>query len=158
MDKEKQGMLIADDIEMNRSVIKKMFRHDFEVYEAATGKEVFDILDHHTVDVVLLDIIMPEMDGLEVLVKLKHEEQYKNIAVLVATSTKEKTERNALALGADDIVAKPYDPVVIHKRVENILETRRLKQELHQLKQSMEEAEKEIERLRLLADQQSIEK
>lgn len=70
---------------------------------------------------LLLDIIMPEMDGLEVLRYMQRDENLSYIGVLVATSTKEKTERTALSLGADDIVSKPYDPLVIRKRLENIL-------------------------------------
>ena len=118
---DKKILLIADDDDMNRNIIKKFLRHEYEIVEAKDGKETMDILYNQNIDVVLLDIIMPEMDGLEVLERMKKEEKFNHIGVLVATSTKEKTEREALFLGADDIVSKPYDPVVIKKRIENII-------------------------------------
>ncbi len=114
-------LLIADDDDMNRFVIKKFLKNDYEIIEAVNGRSALDILHTRHVDVVLLDIIMPEVDGLEVLEQMKKEPELDKVGVLVATSTKEKTERAALAVGADDIVSKPYDPVVIKKRLANIL-------------------------------------
>lgn len=118
---EKKVLLIADDEAMNRMIIKKFLKYDYEVIEAVNGREALDILRSRKVDVLLLDIIMPEMDGLEVLELMRSEAKLSGTGVLVASSTKEKTERTALSLGADDIVSKPYDPVVIKKRLENIL-------------------------------------
>ncbi len=117
----KKVLLIADDVEMNRSVIKRFLSHEYDVLEAETGVETLNILENNKVDALLLDIIMPEMNGLEVLEKIKDDERYKNLAILVATSTKEKTERTSLSLGADDVVSKPYDPIVIEKRLANIV-------------------------------------
>lgn len=121
MDVSKKALLIADDDEMNRRIIRKFLKDNFEVYEAENGKKALEIMGSVKVDVLLLDIIMPEMDGLEVLRYMQRDENLSHIGVLVATSTKEKTERTALSLGADDIVSKPYDPLVIRKRLENIL-------------------------------------
>lgn len=118
---DKKVLLIADDEEMNRRIIRKFLKDYFEVIEAANGKQVMERVHAEHIDVVLLDIIMPEMDGLEVLKLMKTEPELEHIGVLVATSTKERTERTALFLGADDVVSKPYDPVVIRKRLNNIL-------------------------------------
>ena len=118
---DKKVLLIADDEEMNRRIIKRFLKETFEVIEAENGSMAWDTLQTTHVDLMLLDIIMPEMDGLQVLKLLKDNQQFAHIGVLVATSTKEKTERTALSLGADDIVSKPYDPIVIQKRLENIL-------------------------------------
>ena len=57
-------LLVADDEDMNRTVIKKFLKSDYEVMEAVNGREVLEILHERHVDVMLLDIIMPEMDGL----------------------------------------------------------------------------------------------
>lgn len=130
---EKKILLIADDDEMNRKIIGKFLKNDYEILHAEDGKKTMEILDSGHVDLLLLDIIMPEMDGLEVLRKMKEDEKYSDVGILVATSTKEKTERTALSLGADDIVSKPYDPVVIKKRVENILASRELHRQKEQL-------------------------
>lgn len=117
----KKVLLIADDDEMNRMIIRKFLKDTYDIIEAADGQEALDIVRENPVDVLLLDIIMPRLDGLEMLQIVKKEDAFNDMGILVATSTKEKTERQALALGADDIVSKPYDPVVIHKRLENII-------------------------------------
>lgn len=130
---EKKVLLIADDIEMNRSVIKRFMGKNFIVLEAKNGQEVLDILSKNRVDVLLLDIIMPVLDGLEILKKIKEDNLYPDMAILVATSTKEKTERQALDFGADDIVAKPYDPTVIYHRMSNILEKYDLQRKVQKL-------------------------
>lgn len=118
---DKKVLLIADDEEMNRRIIGKFLKSSFEVLEAGNGRKAMELLQTTHIDALLLDIIMPEMDGLEVLKQMKSQREFDGIGVLVATSTKEKTERTALSLGADDVVSKPYDPIVIKKRLENIL-------------------------------------
>ena len=117
----KKVLLIADDDEMSRTIIKRFLKNSFDVLEAEDGYQALDIIMEQHVDVLLLDIIMPKRNGLEVLDDLRKDERYNALGILVATSTKEKTEREALSLGADDIVSKPYDPVVIQKRMENIM-------------------------------------
>lgn len=117
----KKVMLIADDVKMSRSVISRFFAESFDILEAEDGKQTLEVLKNNKVDVLILDIIMPEIDGIEVLKEVRSSRKYDNMAILVATSTKEKTERLALQYGADDVVAKPYDPIVIHKRLDNIL-------------------------------------
>ena len=100
---------------------KKVLKDTFEILEAEDGETVLKLLHSTQVDVLLLDIIMPEPDGLEILKYMKERVEFEDIGILVATSTKEKTERAALSLGADDVVSKPYDPLVIKKRLANIL-------------------------------------
>lgn len=117
----KKVLLIADDDEMNRTIIKRFLKNTFDIIEAENGRKTMDIIESRKVDALLLDIIMPEMDGLEVLKCIMQDDNCRNMAILVATSTKEKTERTALSLGADDVVSKPFDPIVIQKRLENIL-------------------------------------
>ena len=133
-------LLVADDEDMNRTVIKKFLKSDYEVMEAVNGREVLEILHERHVDVMLLDIIMPEMDGLEVLKAIQESEELKEVGVLVATSTKEKTERTALGLGADDIVSKPYDPIVIKKRLANISARKELEHQKRMFRQGDVEA------------------
>ena len=123
----KKILLIADDEEMNRRIIRRFLKSDYEVIEAENGKQTLDMMHDRHVDVLLLDITMPVMDGLEVLETMKKEAELDHVGVLVATSTKEKTERAALSLGADEVVSKPYDPVVIKKRIENILLMKEMK-------------------------------
>lgn len=145
----KKVLLIADDEEMNRRIISRFLHNDFDILEAENGKQVLEILRSRQVDALLLDIIMPEMDGLEVLTEMRADAAFNHVGVLVATSTKEKTERTALSLGADDVVSKPYDPVVIRKRIDNIITVKEIRTqsrqlEHHELEQLVQEHEAEI--------------
>lgn len=117
----RKTLLVVDDIQMSRTVISKFLRDEFDIFEAENGQQALDIIAARQIDAMMLDIIMPGMDGLEVLKAIRENRAHDRMGILVATSTKEKTERTALALGADDIVSKPYDPVVIRKRLSNIL-------------------------------------
>lgn len=127
---EKKRLLIADDDEMSREVIQRFFHAGYDVYEARDGQEALDIIHGQKIDIVILDIVMPRVNGFEVLKQVKCDEKYSDLRILVATSMQEKTERTALELGADDIVFKPYDPIVIKKRLDNLLLMQEQKREL----------------------------
>lgn len=148
---DKKVLLIADDDEMNRAVIKRFLKNSFEVLEAENGRQVVECLEQKKVDMLLLDIIMPVMDGLEVLDAIQESSSYENLGILVATSTKEKTERTALSKGADDVVSKPYDPIVIRKRLENILELKEARQKVQLLQQDGVDSLLEKQRTKLTA-------
>lgn len=122
-------ILVADDVKMNRLIIRKFLAKDYNVLEACDGAEAIKLLEDNHVDAVILDIIMPEIDGLRVIELIKDRKEWQNIAILVATNTKENTERAALNIGADDIVSKPYDPIVIKRRLENILSKKTLEKQ-----------------------------
>lgn len=123
---DKLSLLIADDVEVNRAVIKAVFQDVYNVFEADNGVEALAILQQIKIDLVILDIIMPEMDGIEVLKAMKKNPAFDHIGILVATSHQESTESVALAEGADDVVGKPYDPDVIKQRLTNILAKKRI--------------------------------
>ena len=141
MQREKT-MLIADDVELNRALLENIFDDEYSILQAADGVEAMEILRSQPVDVVLLDIVMPRMDGFEVLKAMKEEESLSGIPVLMATSEKEKSEERALILGADDFINKPYRAMVVKKRVENIvvkhiLERKRLENALFETRNEL---------------------
>lgn len=148
---EKKVLLVADDDAMNRTVIKRFLNGTYSVLEAEDGMETMEILRSTHVDALLLDIIMPGMTGLQILQLLNVEKKNPYMGILVATSMKEKTEREALALGADDVVSKPYDPIVIQKRLDNILAMKESQQEKDLLKQDNGGALSSIQNERLAA-------
>ena len=141
MQREKT-MLIADDVELNRALLENIFDDEYSILQAADGVEAMEILRSHPVDVVLLDIVMPRMDGFEVLKTMKEEEALSGIPVIMATSEKENSEERALLLGADDFINKPYRAMVVKKRVENIvvkhiLERKRLENALFETRNEL---------------------
>lgn len=118
-------MLIVDDIEMNRMILKDIFADEFVLLEAFNGNEVLDILEQKQgkIDIILLDIQMPGMDGFEVLEYLSSNKVYSKIPVIANTQFgEEKNEIKALSLGAIEFISKPYNPQVIRQRVHNVLE------------------------------------
>lgn len=119
--KTKHQILVVDDIEMNRALLVKMFVDDYTVFAAEDGKQAMDILHNNEVDLVLLDLSMPEMDGYQVIQAMKAEQLLAAIPIVVTTGAVDKSERRAFDLGADDFITKPYDPYIVKKRAENLI-------------------------------------
>ena len=97
----------------------------YDILEAENGQTALAILNEQgdTISAILLDLIMPEMDGYAVLETIAHNAKMSAIPVIVASQTdKNQTEEKALRLGARDFVAKPYNPAVLRKRLANLLE------------------------------------
>ena len=117
-------ILIIDDIEVNRVILKGIFENDYDVIEAENGAQALEILDNGIkVDVSLLDIIMPVMDGIDFLKNIKSDKRYCDIPIVVNTQAGEQeNEYKALVLGADDFIAKPYEPKIVKRRITNIIE------------------------------------
>ena len=126
---EKKVLLIADDTELNRSIIKNDFSDEYEIFEAEYGQETLDVLNAVQVDAMILDIVMPKMDGLEVLRRVRSNPSFDNMVILVATAMKEKNEAIALEIGADDVLSRPCEPSVIKNRLENLLAKKELEKD-----------------------------
>ena len=120
----KRTILIVDDESINREILGFIIGQDYEVLYAENGKEALDLIhnDSFSISLILLDLLMPEMDGYELLHILSQEDKYKYIPVIVLTSEKE-AEIKSLELGAVDFIPKPYDtPEVIMARIERSIE------------------------------------
>ncbi len=112
-------VLVVDDSRAMRSVIKKTlaaagFPVD-ECYEAEHGLEALQVLDEHEVDVVLSDLHMPEMNGLELLETLKEQKRVPKCFILVTTEGRKDRLKQALGLGARGYVSKPFQPEGLRK-------------------------------------------
>jgi two-component system chemotaxis response regulator CheY len=120
------NVLIVDDSNAMRSVIKKIisisgFRMD-NCLEAGNGKEALDILAHEWVDVIISDINMPEMSGLEMLSRLKGDELYKQIpVVMISTEGSEERISEAFSLGAGGFIKKPFVPEELKQKLHEII-------------------------------------
>ena len=118
-------ILIVEDVEQNRKILKKTALAGYEsVLEAANGREALEVLkEHRNIDLILLDLIMPEMDGIEFLRNIDNRD--KDIPIIVLSATAEvKMAVDSLRLGARDFIEKPYKREVIRKRVEELLAER----------------------------------
>ncbi|MEG2185280.1 MAG: EAL domain-containing protein [Cloacibacillus sp.] len=120
----KKNILVVDDNAINRRILHKILSGDYNVLEAENGEVALSILrkNYESISVVLLDIVMPVLDGYEVL-KQMHEDAYlSKIPVIVASGqNSEDAEVRALSLGANDYVLKPYKPEIIKHRIANTI-------------------------------------
>ena len=117
-------ILIVDDMEINRSILGGIFKSDYNILEADSAGKALEILySGSKVDLIVLDLIMPEMNGMEFLRCVKKDKRFDNIAIVVNTqSGDQENEVEALELGADDFIMKPYNPKIIKRRITNIIE------------------------------------
>lgn len=116
-------ILVADDEENMLKMLKTFFMEkDFICFTAKNGIEALNILDKENIDIVITDMKMPEMDGLELLKNIK--EKYKNISAVIMTGfSEEYTTTEALNLGADGYITKPFrnkELLLILKRIQQI--------------------------------------
>lgn len=128
MNDKKARVLIVDDSKLQRAILREMLKDSFEITEASTGVECIEIIKkaEGLIDIVLLDLIMPGMDGLEVLRRRKTIESFANIPVIVLTmSEKNETQVEAFELGADDFIIKPVESEIAISRINNVLDAKR---------------------------------
>lgn len=117
--------LVVDDVEINRQLLCEIMKDGFTVLEAEDGRAALSILEREQEDiaVVLLDIVMPEVDGFEVLRSMKEHGYLKKIPVLFITGdTSEETERRGFEMGVSDLIRKPFSSILVNKRVKNVVE------------------------------------
>ena len=120
----KPVLLIIDDSEMNREILKVMLKDDYEILEASCGEDGLTILETEraNVSMVLLDIVMPGIDGFDVLTRMRREGWVDDIPVIMISSEdSDEVVLNAYELGASDYITRPFDARVVRHRVKNVM-------------------------------------
>lgn len=127
MENQKPMVLVVEGQKINREILKGILRRDYTVLEASNGKEAIDVLiQNPQISAILLDLVMPVMDGYQFLSSMK-DTIYANIPVIAVTGdSNEGTEQKALDLGAADYVSKPYQPMTLLTRLTNAISNGRL--------------------------------
>jgi class 3 adenylate cyclase len=151
-------LLVVDDDEMNRDLLlRRLERQGHTVLVAENGRCALERLETTKVDLILLDIVMPELDGLQTLERLKASEIQRHTPVIMLSALDEIDRVvRCIEVGADDYLSKPYNPVLLKARINACLEKKRLRdQEQAYLEQLQSEREKS-ERLLLNVLPQSI--
>ena len=123
----KQTVLIVDDAPMNIKILGETLKSDYKVRFATSGAKALEIaMSTSPPDLILLDIMMPKMDGYEVCQRLKAEKQTQNIPVIfITTRREEEDETRGLELGAVDYITKPFSLPIVKIRVKTHLELKR---------------------------------
>lgn len=140
-----QTVLIVDDEPANISLLNEVLKTDYRIMVAKDGKRALLVAQSNPPpDLILLDIVMPELDGYEVLKRLKADEDTKNIPIIFVTSKdKDEDETKGLEMGAVDYIHKPFNPAVVKARVKAHLELKQNRDFLEwMLKEKTEELKK----------------
>ena len=130
-------LLIVDDEKQNRLLLTELFGTTYKIIQAKNGVQALEKARQHRPDLILLDVLMPEMDGMGVLRELKRDDATRLIPVIFITALSSATdEANGLNLGAVDYISKPFHPPIVRVRVRNqlqLLHQRRLLEQLASL-------------------------
>ena len=123
-EKLKQQILIVDDSEINREILKEILKEDYRILEAANGEECLEQLERSGtgISLVLLDIVMPEMDGFEVLAAMNQNHWIEDIPVIMIFSEDSDSYiRRAYEMGVSDYISRPFDAKIVYQRVLNMI-------------------------------------
>ena len=120
---ERQTILIVDDAEMNRMMLSDMLGDQYDYVEAADGREALRILEKNvSIDLILLDINMPEMNGFEVLEEMNRYHWIDEVPVIMITAEESvESMEHAYSLGVTDYIPRPFNVYIVRRRVENTL-------------------------------------
>lgn len=115
---------MVEDNEMNRDMLgRRLQRQGYRVTMAVDGRQALELIKQEPFDLVLLDIILPVMNGYEVLEHLKADQSLSHIPVIITTALDESDGKaKCMELGAEDYLTKPFNPVILKSRISDCLE------------------------------------
>lgn len=144
----KKKLLVVDDTPENLIILYKILRKEYEVIGANSGKEALLALAENRPNLILLDVMMPEMDGLEVCRILKDDPRYRDIPVVFITALSDEVdESRGFEAGAVDYLSKPVKPAILSHRVAVHLELQSQKEALARKNQQLQEALSRVKEL-----------
>jgi two-component system, cell cycle response regulator len=122
-------ILVVDDNRINRMTLSRTLERDgYRVATAEDGRQALAMIQAELFDLILLDIVMPEMDGYEVLAQLRMTGHLRDLPVIVISSVEEMDSIvRCIEMGAEDYLPKPFDPVLLHARINAGLEKKRMR-------------------------------
>ena len=127
--KDGKTMLIVDDIEINRAVLASCFTQKYIIEERENGETAWEFLQENfgKVQVIMLDLLMPVMDGFQLLEKIRKDKRMQDIPVIITSQGDTDSEARALKMRADDFISKPYNAEIIRHRVANVVAAYQIK-------------------------------
>ncbi len=138
---ERGTVLVVDDNEINRDLLnRRLGRRGHTVTLAANGRQALELLHERPFDVVLLDILMPEMNGFEVLERLKAHPALRHVPVIMVSAYNEiDLVARCIEIGAEDYLPRPINPILLEARINSCLEKKRLLEEIQRERQRSDE-------------------
>ena len=123
---KKETILIVEDNKDMRSYIRTLLVGDYRLFEAGDGQEALEIVQKHTIDLIVSDLMMPVMDGMELSRRIKENLATSHIPFLMLTALRSDVqEKRSFEIGVDEYLCKPFDEEVLRLRIRNILSLRR---------------------------------
>lgn len=143
----KRRLLIVDDVRENREILRRRFeRHGFEAAEAGGGVEALALLERQSFDLVLLDMMMPDLSGLDVLTRIRATHSPGALPVIMVTARSQSEDVvEALQCGANDYITKPVDFSIALARVTTQLERKRAEEKIQQMNEELSRANEALE-------------
>ena len=140
-------LLVVDDDLMNSALLHdRLELEGYKVSVVNSGKEALDSLQKEAVELILLDIVMPEMDGYEVLTKLKADAKLRDIPVIMISGLDDlNSVARCIEIGADDYLPKPYKPVLLQARINACLEKKQLREQEQAMYRALVESQKHLQ-------------
>lgn len=152
--KKRPVVLVVDDTPENLVFVSEMLTPKYDVKAATNGKIALAIVDKFPIDLILLDVVMPEMDGYEVCRKIKEKKSAQNIPVIFLTSrSKTEDQEFGFSVGAADYISKPLSPPITLARIKIHLENKAIQDFLHNQNEFLEsEVQRRVKELSVIQD------
>lgn len=157
-DAESASVLVVDDSKLNRHVLSDLLRDEgHRVTAVSDAREALELIGKRDFDLVLLDVVLPDIDGMHVLARMRRDRRLREIPVIMITGLAElESAARCIQMGAEDYLFKPFDPVLLRARIGASLEKRRLRAMerayLARLGRDNRRKSEEIEQARLIQD------
>ncbi|MBR1545774.1 MAG: response regulator [Prevotella sp.] len=150
-------LVVEDNVEL-LMLMKQLLQQHYHVLTASNGAEALDVVHAHDIDLIVSDVMMPEMDGNELTKHLKQDPDYSHLPIILLTAkTQEEDRQESLLIGADDYITKPFRMGDLQLRINNIIENRRRIQHLFR-QHTTEENIEQIKATAPSADNEFIER
>ena len=150
-------LIVEDNVEL-LMLMKQLLQQHYHVLTASNGVEALQVVQAHDIDLIVSDVMMPEMDGNELTTRLKQDPDYSHLPIILLTAKTQEEDRNeSLRIGADDYVTKPFRLGDLQVRINNIIANRRRIRRLF-LQQSTEENIEQIKATAPSADNEFLER
>jgi len=150
-------ILVVDDEPSNISIVSNILGDHYKILACTSGEKAFEVLNKSSVNLILLDILMPEMDGFEVCAKIKEHDRFKHIPVIFISALSSLEDRlKGFNVGANDFLSKPINPDEVFSKIqieiENSIKSYRQKLEIKNLEENVNSSNSTIHELELICD------
>jgi len=153
----KPTLLIVDDMQVNLVMLSAILKNEYNIKTAKSATQAMEIVFHGGIDLILLDVVMPDIDGYSMCTLLKNDEKTHDIPIIFVTgSDSEENEERGFLVGAVDYIKKPFKPATIQNRVKTHINLRKRQIELETISKTIQEQNEKLKQYTKLIDKNII--